>query len=76
LKNYKKGGSIMIKVKTFTCPLKIFQAREELDSLDKMVNQFIEEQSVSRVLSVSDAATTDNSGASIGLIRVVAYEST
>jgi hypothetical protein len=47
-----------------------------LDSLDKMVNQFIEEKSVSKVLSVSDAATTDNSGASIGLIRVVAYETT
>jgi len=31
---------------------------------------------VSKVLSVSDAATTDNSGASIGLIRVVAYETT
>ena len=66
----------MIKVKTFTCPLKIFQEREELDSLDKMVNQFIEEKSVSKILSVSDAATTDNSGASIGLIRVVAYEAT
>jgi hypothetical protein len=74
LKTTKKGGLVMIKVKTFTCPLKIFQAREELDSLDRMVNQFIEENSVSKILSVSDAATTDNSGASIGLIRVVAYE--
>ena len=64
----------MIKVKTFACPLKIFHAREELEGLDQMVNQFIEENSVSKILSVSDAATTDDSGASIGLIRVVAYE--
>jgi len=27
------------------------------------------------VISVSDAATTDNTGATIGLIRVLAYES-
>ncbi len=64
----------MIKVKTFACPLKIFHAREEFEGLDQMVNQFIEENSVSKILSVSDGATTDDSGASIGLIRVVAYE--
>ena len=33
----------MIKVKTFASPLKIFQARKELEELDAMVNQFIEE---------------------------------
>lgn len=66
----------MIKVKTFTCPIKIFQTKEALNRLDQMVNGFIEENSVSNVLSVSDAATTDDSGATIGLIRVVAYEST
>jgi hypothetical protein len=27
------------------------------------------------VISVSDTATTDNTGATIGLIRVLAYES-
>jgi len=64
----------MIKVKTFTCPIKIFQAKEELTGLDQMVNEFIKENSVSKILSVSDAATTDDNGATIGLIRVVAYE--
>ena len=63
-----------MKVKTFASPLKIFQARKELDELDNMVNAFIEENNVQRIISVSDACTTDDSGASIGLIRVVAYE--
>ena len=65
----------MIKVKTFACPLRIFHAKEELDRLDKTVNQFIEENDVSKIVSVSDAATTDDTGATIGLIRVVTYES-
>ena len=63
-----------MKVKTFTSPLKIFQARKELEELDNMVNRFIEENNVQKVFSVSDACTTDDSGATIGLIRVVAYE--
>ena len=63
-----------MKVKTFTSPLKIFQARKELEELDNMVNNFIEENNVQRIVCVSDACTTDDTGASIGLIRVVAYE--
>ena len=63
-----------MKVKTFASPLKIFQARKELEELDAMVNKFIEENNVQRIVSVSDACTTDDTGASIGLIRVVAYE--
>ena len=63
-----------MKVKTFASPLKIFQARKELEELDDMVNKFIEENNVQRIVSVSDACTTDDTGASIGLIRVVAYE--
>lgn len=64
----------MVKVKTFACPLRIFQAREELENLDNAVNQFIEENNISSVVSVSDACTTDNSGAAIGVIRVLAYQ--
>ena len=64
----------MIKVKTFASPLKIFQARKELEELDAMVNRFIEEKKVAKVISVSDTCTTDDSGATIGLIRVIAYE--
>jgi hypothetical protein len=63
-----------MKVKTFASPLKIFQARKELEELDNMVNKFIEENNVQRIVSVSDACTTDDTGASIGLIRVLAYE--
>ena len=63
-----------MKIKTFASPLKIFQARKELEELDNMVNRFIEENNVQRIVSVSDACTTDDTGASIGLIRVVAYE--
>lgn len=63
----------MVKVKTFASPLKIFQARKELEELDAMVNRFIEENKVQKVISVSDTCTQDESG-SIGVIRVVAYE--
>ena len=63
-----------MKVKTFACPIRIFKARGELDELDRMVNQFIEENNIKNVVSVSDTSTTDDSGATIGIIRVVAYE--
>ncbi|KPK15768.1 MAG: hypothetical protein AMK69_26780 [Nitrospira bacterium SG8_3] len=63
-----------MKVKTFASPLRIFKAKGELDELDKMVNKFLEDNNVKKVVSVSDACTTDDSGATIGLIRVVAYD--
>lgn len=64
----------MAKVKTFSSPLKIFQAISELESLDDEVNRFIEKNNVSKVISVSDACTTDDKGATIGVIRVLTYE--
>jgi len=64
----------MIKVKTFTSPLKIFHAKNELDEFDSLVNRFIEENSVNKIISVSDACTTDDNGATIGIVRVIAYE--
>lgn len=64
----------MVKVKTFSSPIKIFQTKKALENLDSMVNQFIKDNNVKKVVSVSDAPTTDDSGATIGLIRVVAYE--
>ena len=66
----KKG----FKVKTFTTELKIFQTMIELEALDNQVNRFIIENGVKKVVSVTDTATTDNTGATIGLIRVVTYE--
>ena len=62
------------KVKTFTTDLRIFQTMKELEVLDERVNQFIAENRVKKVISVSDAPTTDNSGATIGLIRVLTFE--
>ncbi len=62
------------KVKTFTTELRIFQTMKELETLDERVNQFIAENRVKKVISVSDAPTTDNSGATIGLIRVLTFE--
>jgi hypothetical protein len=64
----------MIKVQTFASPLKIFQTRQELEDLDARVNQFIKENNITNVISVSDEGTTDDTGATIGIIRVVAYE--
>lgn len=64
----------MMKVKTFSIPLKIFHAKNELDELDNMVNRFVEEKSVKKIISVNDACTTDDKGATIGIIRVLAYK--
>ena len=64
----------MTKVKTFMSALKIFHTVEELGSLDDQVNRFLTEQGIKRVISASDACTTDNTGATIGVIRVIAYE--
>ena len=64
----------MSKVKTFTSPLKIFHARKELEELDRRVNRFIEENKVKKINSVSDTCTTDENGATIGIIRVIAYD--
>ena len=62
------------RVKTFTTELKIFQTIKELKILDDKVNLFIAENKVKKVASVNDTTTTDNSGATIGLIRVLTYE--
>ncbi|UCG21578.1 MAG: hypothetical protein JSU80_03045 [Deltaproteobacteria bacterium] len=64
----------MVKVKTFATELKIFHTMKELDDLDRQVNEFIKENNIKKVISVSDTCTTDDKGATIGVIRVVAYE--
>jgi hypothetical protein len=63
-----------IKVKTFATELREFKAMRELADLDEQINKFIKEKRIKKVVSVSDTTTTDISGASIGLIRVLAYE--
>jgi hypothetical protein len=64
----------MVKVKTFTCPIKLFHTKKELEDLDLRVNHFIEENQINKVVSVSDTTTTDDTGSTIGLIRVLSYE--
>ena len=64
----------MFKVKTFATELKIFHTMKELYDLDHQVNDFIKENNINKIISVSDTCTTDEKGATIGIIRVVAYE--
>ena len=64
----------MDRVKTFTSPLKIFHTKQELEGLDEQVNSFVRENNIAKIISVSDTNTTDNSGATIGIVRVVVYE--
>jgi hypothetical protein len=64
----------MVKVKTFTSALEIFRVSNALADLDQQVNEFLAQEKAKGVVSVSDTHTTDQSGATIGLIRVLAYE--
>ena len=64
----------MAKVKTFASEIKIFHTMEELNRLDEQVNKFIAANGIRKVISVSDACTTDNTGATIGIIRILTYE--
>jgi hypothetical protein len=64
----------MIKVKTFTSEIKVFQTVREIDQLDVKVNSFLAESGIKGVISVCDACTTDNTGATIGIIRAVTYD--
>ncbi len=64
----------MIRVKTFTQTIEVFKTAKELRALDDMVNNFISENDIQKIVSISDATTTNDSGATIGIIRVLAYE--
>ncbi len=64
----------MVKVKTFTSEIKVFHVAQELTQLDEQVNKFVSENGIKQVISVSDACTTDDKGATIGIIRTLAYE--
>jgi hypothetical protein len=63
----------MIKVKTFSTPIKIFAAVRELQDLDEQVTAYLNDEGADVVFSVSDAVTAGENGATIGLIRTVAY---
>jgi hypothetical protein len=64
----------MNKIKTFMSPLKVFHTVKELEALDEEVNNFVRQNNVDKILSVSDTCTADVNGATIGIIRVVAYK--
>lgn len=61
-------------VKTFTSDLRIFKTAGQLDELDKKVNDFLHDKSVKTVHSISDSTVSDDTGATIGLIRVLVYD--
>jgi hypothetical protein len=63
----------MVKVKSFGSEFKIFHITQELADLDKQVSDFISESDVKKVISVSDATTTNTDGATMGVIRVLTY---
>ena len=63
-----------MKVKTFASELKPFYTMRELEALDDQVNAFLEQNEIQSVVSVSDTCTTDDSGSTIGIIRVIAFE--
>jgi hypothetical protein len=63
----------MIKVKTFSSELRIFRTMKELEELDEKVNRFIADHGIRDVIGVSDCATADDSGMTIGLIRTLTY---
>lgn len=64
----------MVKVKTFGMEIRPLKTNSELKELDEMTNAFIRDNSVKKVVSVSDTATTDDKGETIGLIRVICYK--
>ena len=64
----------MIKVKTFSTPIKIFAAARELEELDRDVAAFLATERARSVLAMTDATTTGESGETIGLLRSVVYE--
>ncbi len=64
----------MVKVKTFGTDMRVFQVHKEIARLDAEVNAFFAERPDARLVAVSDMPVTDDGGATIGLLRVVAYE--
>jgi uncharacterized protein YaaR (DUF327 family) len=63
-----------VKVKSFGMAIRPLKTMQELKQLDNVVNEFIAENGIKKVISVSDSSTTDDKGETIGLVRVIAYE--
>ncbi len=63
-----------IRVKSFGMEIRPMKTMQELQLLDEMVNNFLANNKVKKLLSVSDASASDHNGETIGLILVIAYE--
>ena len=63
-----------LKVKSFGMEIRPMKTMQELQQLDEMVNGFLAGINAKKLLSVSDSSATDDTGETIGLIRVIAYE--
>lgn len=63
----------MYKVKTFGTDAQVFHLHKELEKLDTDVNAFLSSRPGSELVSASDMALTDESGKTIGLVRVIGY---
>lgn len=63
----------MVKVKTFGESLLPLKTHMELEALDRRINDYIRENNISRIISVSDTTTTSE-GSTIGIVRVLVYE--
>ena len=63
-----------IKIKSFGMEIRPLKTMQELKQLDNVVNEFIAENGIKKVISVSDSSTTDDKGETIGLVRIIAYE--
>ena len=63
----------MVKVKTFGESLLPLKTHMELEALDRRINDYIRENNISRIISVSDT-TTASEGSTIGIVRVLVYE--
>ncbi len=64
----------MYKVKTFGTDTQVFHLHKELQRLDEEVNSFLASRVGAELVGVSDMPLTDESGKTIGLVRVVGYK--
>ncbi len=62
------------KVKSFGMEIRPMKTMQELHELDTLVNRFVADNGIKRIISVADSSTTDDKGETIGLVRVIAYE--
>lgn len=63
----------MYKVKTFGTDMRVFQVHKELAHLDDEVNRFFADRPKAELVGVSDMPVADDKGATMGMVRVVAY---